>query len=94
MTYKFGLQKQKEFGTHSDICKSLRGIGIILGRILNVPYDPLGHHCYMPQVNDESHYKTVKDLLATNPFEKEGKEMIHVCINCGQVYEDLQRKSS
>jgi short subunit dehydrogenase-like uncharacterized protein len=36
----------------------------------------------------------VKDLLATNPFEREGKEMIHVCINCGQVYEDLQRKTS
>jgi hypothetical protein len=96
MTYKFGLQKHKDFGKHAEICKSLRGVGLIIARMFGGTYEPLGHHCYMAVINEESHYLTAKDILLSSKedvdyFRREGKEIIHVCTNCGQVQEDLKK---
>jgi hypothetical protein len=96
MTYKFGLQKQKQFGTHSEICKSLRGVGLIVARMFGGTFDPLWHHCYVAVINEESQYLTTKDILQSSKedadyFRREGKQIIHVCTNCGQVQEDLKK---
>ena len=98
MTYKFGLQKKPEFGKHSETCKRLRGLGYILAKQFNITFDPLAHHCYVPVINEESHYLTTADILKSSQadadyFRVEGKPIIHPCVNCGQVYEDLKRET-
>jgi len=97
MTYKFGLQKQAGFGTHAELCKKFRGLGYTLAQHFKIPFDPLAHHCYVPVINEESHYMTAADILKSSEkdadyFRTEGKQIIHPCINCGQVYEDLRPK--
>jgi hypothetical protein len=96
MLYQFGLQKTKEFGRHSEICKSLRGVGMIIAKYFNGTYDPLGHHSYVPQINEASHYLTPGDILKSSEsdldfFRQEGKQIINVCTNCGQVYDELKK---
>ncbi|SRR5580765_5790499 len=96
MPYQFDLQKQAGFGRHSEICKSLRGVGITIAKRFGADYDPLGHHCYVPQINEASHYLTAGDILRSSEsdldyFRFEGKQIINVCIHCGQIYDELKK---
>jgi hypothetical protein len=96
MTYKFALQKQPGFGMRADVCKKLRGVGVILSRQFGIVFDPLGHHCYVPQINEASHYLTPGDILKSSEsdldyFRQEGKQIINVCVCCGQIYDELKK---
>ena len=97
--YKFVLQREKDFARNAQVCKSLRGVGMTIAQMGLGPFDPLGHHIFLPQINEALEYyrpkaikeeeiKTNEDLI--NIFRMEGRERIHVCWNCGIIYESLR----